>query len=138
MDHLLAWSGMTYSENLANLYTLGDAMESCQSAVETGRYIDVHCWIFTPESFFSTLRTLIHLDLFDYKVVRFYPTKFRSIEFYVSLEKLPPFDDCAQKRRIQLNSLPSFRNPTRSIRSAFHEVAQTLITSLNRLRAPRA
>ena len=138
MDRLLAWSSLVSSENLANLYPVGTALKECQTAFNTNRYIDVHCWIFTPESFFVLLRALIHLDLFDYKVVRFYPTKFLDTEFIVSFEKLPPLADTAEKHRIQLDSLPRFRHPTRPPKSLLHGIAKYIIEARARFRSINA
>ena len=48
-----------------------------------GIYHDVHCWVFTPVSFFEALATLIELDLLDFVVATFFPTA--GHEFFVGL-----------------------------------------------------
>ena len=135
IDPLLAWSGLVCQHKLVKYYSEQAAIGSCQQASTTDQYIDVHCWIFTPESFFDIIRTLINLDLFDYKVVRFYPTRVAGIEFFVSLEKLPHFQNPVEKRQAQLNSLPTFRPPRQLLRPALHATAMSLITVQRRLRS---
>jgi predicted SAM-dependent methyltransferase len=81
------------------------AWESTQRIVQNGAYFDVHCWVFTPESFFQLLRNLIEIGLFDFKVVRFFPTA--GCEFYVSLEALDTSADPTLLQKAQFASLPS-------------------------------
>jgi predicted SAM-dependent methyltransferase len=77
-----------------------------RNAFQNEEYIDSHCWVFTPQSFFQVLKSLINLDLFDFTVERFYPTN--GCEFYVSLKSLNLEENSASARRnIQLESLES-------------------------------
>lgn len=78
--------------------------DATRQIVEAGAYYDVHCWVFTPESFFQLLRTLIEIGLFDFRILRYSATT--GCEFYVSLEALDPLPDADTQRQLQLASLP--------------------------------
>jgi SAM-dependent methyltransferase len=54
---------------------------------ETEGYLDVHAWIFTPDSFRSIITVLFSLDLTELSVERIYPTLRGSNEFYIILRK---------------------------------------------------
>ncbi|MBW4693766.1 MAG: class I SAM-dependent methyltransferase [Lyngbya sp. HA4199-MV5] len=64
-------------------YSLNDAQVAAKSAFESDVYHDVHCWVFTPNSFFKLLRELAELGLLQFEVIQFYETT--GCEFYVSL-----------------------------------------------------
>jgi len=51
-------------------------------------FVDVHCHVFTPDSFLGLLDKLARLDLIDYEVAAFVPTERDNFEFYVSLRRL--------------------------------------------------
>ena len=55
-------------------------------AIRDGAYIDVHCWVFTPESFTRIFDELSKVGLFPYKVVSFHTTADRDMEFFITLE----------------------------------------------------
>ena len=62
-----------------------------REAIETfarsnGKYVDVHAWQFTPESFRETLQALFELSLSPLRVLRVYATVAGSNEFYAVLE----------------------------------------------------
>lgn len=51
-----------------------------------GGYIDVHAWMFTPDSFQGVFKELSDMGLIDLKVTAVYPTVYASNEFLVILE----------------------------------------------------
>jgi hypothetical protein len=59
----------------------------CRHAIDTGEYEDVHCWAFTPESFVDLYERLVRLKLVGLGIERVYPTRWGSLEFYVTLRK---------------------------------------------------
>lgn len=63
--------------------SLHDAQAIAKAAFESGAYHDVHCWVFTPASFFKLFEELAQLGLLKFEVVQFYETV--GCEFYVSL-----------------------------------------------------
>jgi SAM-dependent methyltransferase len=60
-----------------------------QDLAVSPRYVDVHCWVFTPASFLDTAEVLARIDCFPYVVAGFYPTEPHAIEFQVRLESRP-------------------------------------------------
>jgi SAM-dependent methyltransferase len=70
------------------------------------RYIDVHCSVFTSDSFLDLMKRLFPLELIDFKIASFFPPDPGSIEFFVILQKLPPSEDPAERVRLQMESLP--------------------------------
>jgi hypothetical protein len=73
--------------------------------------VDAHCWVFTPQSFFDLLKSLISLELLDFKVEKFYETA--GCEFYVTLKALDLTAAVSNRQALQLASLPlDLSNPT--------------------------
>ena len=96
----------------------GWALELCLKHHATGEYVDGHCQVFTPTSFLDLYRRLVALDLVEYSIAEFVPTVTNTIEFQVVLEKLPGSLDAAERRRIQLASIPTFVDPVPSFGTA--------------------
>jgi hypothetical protein len=83
------------------------AWQVAQRSLLPDQYVDAHCWVFTPQSFFDLLKSLIALDLFDFKVEKFYETT--GCEFYVSLKALDlEAMTVSDRQALQLASLPVF------------------------------
>ncbi|MBD3886956.1 methyltransferase domain-containing protein [Phormidium tenue FACHB-886] len=97
----IAWEGQAHEHELVHIHTESQAWEVALRAATSDIYEDVHCWVFTPDSFLQLLKTLINLKLFDFKVARFYETT--RCEFYVSLEAL---EEGSEPVQLQLESLP--------------------------------
>ena len=53
----------------------GGVFELCKEILEKEKYVDSHCYTFTPESFIEILKILIQLNLTDFKVEYFSPTQ---------------------------------------------------------------
>jgi hypothetical protein len=49
------------------------------------RYVDVHCWVFTPASFLALAEALAAIGCFPYCIEAFYPTDPGEIEFQTRL-----------------------------------------------------
>lgn len=133
-----AWSDQFDRQNLNKSNTYPDiALKYCQEYFETGKYIDSHCYVFTPYSFFDILKILISLDLFDFKVATFFPTEHSTDEFFLTLEKIEHFNDndSDAKHSIQLNSLPKIAKPQGNKQLA-NQIAAMQNSSSWRLTAP--
>lgn len=106
-DGSIAWDCCTPIEpqKLQRIHTQQEAWQLAQRSLLEDQYVDSHCWVFTPQSFFELLKSLIHIDLFDFKVEQFYKTA--GCEFFVSLKTLDLTQtypgDC---QTLQLASLP--------------------------------
>ena len=64
--------------------------EKIQEAIReynTGAYIDVHAWYFTPATFVKIMKTLNELDMVDLAISEIHTTPYLNLEFYAVLEK---------------------------------------------------
>jgi SAM-dependent methyltransferase len=92
--------------------SLGEAgLREQHESFRRGEYIDTHCTVFTPYSFLRIVDVLARLGLFDFRVADFHETEKNELEFYVTLEKLPPDLGVADRRRAIVDSLPEIRAP---------------------------
>jgi len=102
-----AWSGKALRFPEPGEWRLNEAMRLVKIHKETNEYVDAHCYVFTPYSFFSCVKRLIEHGLFDFEVESFCDTGVNELEFYISLRKprgLP------NKKR-QLASIPKIKRP---------------------------
>jgi hypothetical protein len=60
---------------------------------QSGEYLDVHVWIFTPSSFLGLTKRVCEQYELPMGLRRFMPTRPMSNEFLVQLEKLPDFQE---------------------------------------------
>jgi SAM-dependent methyltransferase len=67
------------------LTRLPDVYALAESLVGKPRYVDAHCWVFTPGSFLDAAEGLERLGFFPYEVAAFFPTDVSSLEFQVRL-----------------------------------------------------
>jgi SAM-dependent methyltransferase len=105
VDAEQAWAGAYELDAADDNVDLG--LEWARKAAATQDYVDVHCWTFTPTSFIATLRTLYRIGLTSFRVVAFTPTHVGEPEFFCALERLPRKLDKAERKRLQLASLPN-------------------------------
>jgi SAM-dependent methyltransferase len=85
-----------------------EAYGRCVDAMSHDEYVDVHATTWTPSSFIDVLGTLFDLDLIRFRIAAFHPTPFNSLEFYATLERLDDSLAPAERRRLQLASMPEF------------------------------
>ena len=60
------------------------AWDRTKVVFDSNAYDDVHCWVFTPRSFFSLLEGLAELSLLRFEPIQFHPTA--GHEFFVTLK----------------------------------------------------
>jgi hypothetical protein len=105
-----AWEGRLDLAAVPDNDALG--LEKCGVASESEEYHDIHCWVFTPESFLEILRRVVALGLAPwFEMVRFEPTEPGSLEFYATLKKLPAGLECDERMQRQLRSLVATTAP---------------------------
>ena len=89
-----AWLGQIDAEALrAQMPSIAHAMTLAREVLEAGRYVDSHCWIFTPGSFAALMEQLSAAGLLGLECVEFHDTELFDLEFFVALR---PTDDDAQ------------------------------------------
>jgi SAM-dependent methyltransferase len=63
------------------------AFSQSKARLEQGKYLDSHCWVFSPASFLENIEGAIELGLFPFTVNDFQETQKGAYEFYISLRK---------------------------------------------------
>lgn len=106
VDVTQAWAGAVDDSALERVHDEAFAFGVCREAAASGRYVDVHCWVFTPASFCYLVRALWLLDLLPFRVAEFFPSAPGEIDFFVTLERLPEGLPPAERLRLQLETWP--------------------------------
>ena len=90
VDTAAAWRTDLRQSGLpeAVLAHLPAAFALAESLISSPRYIDAHCWVFTPATFLDMAEGLLHLDLFPFSISKFFPTEPGELEFQVRLTAL--------------------------------------------------
>ncbi len=109
IDTYDAWNRNVVPEKCERFGSEETGLKLAQTSINEGVYVDVHCSVFTFDSFFNVLENLFLLDLLNFRVSIAYEPENYTNEFIVVLEKLPQLDNLEEKRRIQLHSLSRFR-----------------------------
>ena len=86
-------------------YNKDKTIEQCLKNIDPKEYVDVHCSVYTPYSFFEIIKSLIELDLFDYEVAYFHDTEINDMEFHVNLRK------STKSKSEKLKSVPKIKRP---------------------------
>lgn len=91
VDTAAVWAG-TADYSLAVRQDFDDpdaaALEACRNMLVSDEFVDVHCHVFTPDSFLGLVEKMARLGLIEYDVAAFVPTEINNFEFYVSLRLL--------------------------------------------------
>ena len=69
------------------------ALELARDAEENGTYLDVHCWVFTPQSFVELMMQLARCGLLEFSCDWLVPTARNSFEFFVCMRPEPPLNE---------------------------------------------
>jgi SAM-dependent methyltransferase len=69
------------------------ALDACLRMQQSDAFVDVHCQVFTPDSFLALFEKLMHLGLVDFEIAEFFPTQVNTLEFHVSLRLLASSGD---------------------------------------------
>lgn len=92
VDTQAAWDGTLDETKLVCTTSISNALELARQSIN-GRYIDVHCWVFTPRSFGDLFARLAGNGLIDLECIQFHETVYGEYEFFVALK---PCDDREQ------------------------------------------
>jgi SAM-dependent methyltransferase len=102
-----AWAGAIDDSKLPRVHDEAYALQVCEDAKKTGKYVDSHCWVFTPPSFFALIRALCEMRVFAFEVADYHPPAPGEIDFFVTFRKLATGVTLEQ----QLATLPTFEAP---------------------------
>jgi hypothetical protein len=82
------------------------ALQLCRTIGGSDEYVDIHCSVFTPESFLALFEKLVRLGLVEFEVAHFVPTELNELEFHVSLRRMDTALDRPSMIERQLASIP--------------------------------
>lgn len=88
-----AWRGEIIEADLVRGYSDESALSLARDAETNGTYHDVHCWVFTPESFVELMGQLARCGLLGFECEWLVTTAPHTFEFFVSMQ---PSDDRAR------------------------------------------
>ncbi len=80
----IAWDPFTNGE-YALVHSLDETKQKINTLLEENKYMDLHSWCFTPNSFRLIINDLNLLGLISFKEIDFFPTE--GCEFFVTLGK---------------------------------------------------
>lgn len=117
---------------------LQSALNLSKSLLSKPRYIDVHAWVFTMESFLDTAEALHLMGCFPFTIEALYPTEANQLEFQVRLraigdENATVEDSIIAARAslmgVQRNDLVPIlqRSESESVKIAFRHLIKTII-----------
>jgi hypothetical protein len=88
------------------------------------RYVDAHCWVFTPASFLDAIEALACIGCFPFVVAGFFPTEPGSAEFQVRLESTTDSSDAAVAASIASarQGLPPLETPMAVLQNRIAEL----------------
>jgi predicted SAM-dependent methyltransferase len=109
VDVASSWNETIDKSSLVHYYDLQYAFDIAKDSFNNGHYQDVHVNTFTPESFLNLLETFVKLNLFDFKVIDFYETLPYTLEFFISLERMPRNSNRKEFMLEQLESITESR-----------------------------
>ncbi len=84
-------------------YAWADAV--CREVQATGRYQDVHCWVFTPAGLCRLLAELVEFGVLAFECTMFRDTERDGLEFLLGLRPASDLPAAAQGWREQANGL---------------------------------
>lgn len=105
VDAMAAWRGEIDDDALTRMHTLQMAIDVAQDATRNGTYHDVHCWVFTAETFAALMARAASLGLIGYECVDFHDTETGDIEFFVALRPCDDADAAAASWRRMVDAL---------------------------------
>ncbi len=108
-----SWRICAVEKELKHEHTLEKAFTITRDAYQNDQYVDVHCWVFTEQSFVNLLKDIAQLGLLDFKILKFF--KRTGYEFFISLEALN-FDSESYQKTDLINNLSYFEKQLSSMK----------------------
>jgi SAM-dependent methyltransferase len=88
IDMIAAWENRINPASLKHYANLRYALDRSIESVRDGKYVDGHCWVFTPSSLAAILADLVDLDLLPYKCLHLHEPERNTNEIVLILERL--------------------------------------------------
>ncbi len=103
---------------------LDHTLRCARLIVETGVYIDVHCWVFTPASFAGLMEQLAALGFLRYECVRCFETERDQDEFIIILRTSEDEARCVESWRSAAEGLQALAGTLERAVASFQESAR--------------
>jgi hypothetical protein len=107
VDVVSAWKGTIDKATLPHFTDLQGAFDIAKYCLEN--YKDVHVNVFTPASFLDLMEIASRLELVDFTIVDFFETARNTVEFFVSMERVPRSLNQKEILSLQLGGLERAR-----------------------------
>lgn len=120
IDSGTAWNNDAFYLDAPKRWSSEEIRNMCIDNLDASKYVDCHCYVYTPDSFMGILKALIEHDLLEYEVVECLATQPGELEFYVSLRKI---DISKATKKRQLKSIPDFEIKESKAEELAHQVA---------------
>ena len=91
----MVWRGAVSRADLDDNDGAASALAMGRRFLESGDYIDVHCWVFSPKDFARLFGRAARCGLIRFRCIRAFDTEPGQIEFVVHLEKCDDAQACA-------------------------------------------
>lgn len=86
MDGWGVYNGTFDPATSSPAHTFELAVSAAREAMQTDRYLDVHCWVFQPRSFAASMEQLTKYDLLSLACAELVDTDMPLLEFYVFMQ----------------------------------------------------
>jgi len=87
LNNTTAWRLTGKHGPFKHLYAPEDALTLAKSARDHNVYHDIHCWVFSPQSFAGLLSDIAKAGLTDFACEGFFDTEENDFEFFVTLRR---------------------------------------------------
>lgn len=135
-DSVKAYTGELQPSDIVRAHTCETALAIARDALQNDKYVDVHCWVFTPRSFAEVMKTLVDYNLIGLSCAGFVDSPYESFEFSVFLQScddkaasITSWDRMQQSARLDLPG-----SGAEMSRQRLAQTATDFAQELNRLR----
>ncbi len=84
-DFRKVWEGDFDPLSLPAINDTKRAIADARDVLENNKYIDNHCWVFTPKSMATLFAQLAEIDLLNFRLSQFFDTPYMGAEFTVHM-----------------------------------------------------
>jgi SAM-dependent methyltransferase len=87
VDCMEVWNGTAEIPEIIDSERVEHEMLVAQSVMQSGEYLDIHCWVFTPLTFARLMQQLSAAGLVNFACKHWFDTARYELEFFIVMEK---------------------------------------------------
>ncbi len=87
VDVAEAWGGVANIQEVVSESEVNHAIAVAKCVMDSGEYLDIHCWVFTPLSFSRVMWQLSIAGLINFSCSCWFDTEINELEFFVVMQK---------------------------------------------------